>query len=97
MKYLPFGSAKLCRFKVPGALTASLGGKNGSRVAGAKASSDKSEACESLSGLKVHKEKQNIYCFRQSAKIVYSFSVTSCYALFLILHASGKQGSKTLK
>ena len=58
MKYLLFGSAKLCRFKVSGALTVSLGGKNGSRVARAQASSDKSEACESLSGLKVHEENK---------------------------------------
>lgn len=54
MKYLPFGSAELCRFKVSGALTASLGGKNGSGVAGAKASDDKSEARDSMSGLRVH-------------------------------------------
>lgn len=58
MKYLLFGSAKLCCFKVFGALTVSLGGKNGSRVAGAKASSDKSEACELMSGFKVHKENK---------------------------------------
>lgn len=55
MKYLQFGSAKLCRFKVSGVLTVSLGGKNGSRVARATASNDKSGACESMSGLKVHK------------------------------------------
>lgn len=58
MKYLLFGLAELCRFKVSGALTVSLGGKNGSRVARAKASSDKSEACESMSGLKVLKESK---------------------------------------
>lgn len=58
MKYLLFVSAKLCHFKVSGALTVSLGGKNGSRVAGAKASNDKSEACESISGLKVHGENK---------------------------------------
>lgn len=58
MKYLLFGSAELCFFKVSGALTVSQGGKTGSRVAGVKASNDKSEAFEWMSGLKVHKEKQ---------------------------------------
>lgn len=58
MKYLLCRSSKLCRFKVSGALTVSLGGKNGSRAAVAKASNDKSEACESMSGLKVHEENK---------------------------------------
>ena len=96
MKYLLFGSANLCRFKVSGALSVSPGGTNGSRVARAKASNDKSEACESVE-FKSSRGKPNIYCLRQSAKIVYSFSVSSCYALFLILDTSGKRESKTLK
>ena len=58
MKYLLFGLAKLCHFKISGAPTVSLGGKNGSRLARAKVSSDKSEVCEAMSGLKVHKENK---------------------------------------
>jgi len=73
MKYLLFGSAKLCRFKVSEALTVRLGGSNGSEIARAKAPNDKSEACEVMSSLK---EKSKICIVLD--KIVFCFSVSSC-------------------
>lgn len=53
MKYLLFGLAELCLSEASGALTVSPGGKKkrGCGVARAEAPSDKSEACESTSGV----------------------------------------------